>query len=129
MPVSAPSRPTTRTSRLARLAGWSQRHRWWALALWVLVLAALTVGSQAVGSDYHNDFSLPGTESQAATDTLEARAPAQAGDTIQVVVQHPDGLRAVRERVEVMLRDVRDLHRTDVAAVPEPEPMLSVEPA
>jgi putative drug exporter of the RND superfamily len=117
MPVSAPSRPTTRTSRLARLAGWSQRHRWWALALWVLVLATLTVGSQAVGSTYHNDFSLPGTESQRAVDTLRERAPVRAGDTVQIVVQDPSGVSApaTRERVEAMLGQVRALpHVADV---------------
>ncbi|MGN9911399.1 MMPL family transporter [Phytohabitans sp. LJ34] len=118
MPVSAPSRATaTRTSRLARLAGWSQEHRWWALALWVLALAAVTVGSQAVGSAYHNDFSLPGTESQRAVDTLRERAPVRAGDTVQIVVQDAGGVTApaARERVEAMLGRVRALpHVADV---------------
>ncbi|GAA4444779.1 MMPL family transporter [Phytohabitans houttuyneae] len=111
MPVSAPSRPTTRTSRLARLAGWSQRHRWWALVLWVLTLAAVTVGSQAVGSAYHNDFSLPGTDSQRAVDALREHAPVRAGDTVQIVVQDPGGVSApgTRERVEAMLDRVRPL--------------------
>ncbi|MFC0531893.1 MMPL family transporter [Phytohabitans kaempferiae] len=117
MSVSAPSRPTTHTSRLARLAGWAQRHRWWALALWVLVLAALTVASQAVGSTYHNDFSLPGTESQRAVDALRQHAPVRAGDTVQIVVQDPGGVSApaARERVEAMLDEVRTLpHVADV---------------
>jgi putative drug exporter of the RND superfamily len=69
-----------------RLAGWSTRHRWWAVAAWFLVLIGLTVGSQAVGVAYHNDFSLPGTQSQQALDLLRQHAPARAGDTIQVVV-------------------------------------------
>jgi RND superfamily putative drug exporter len=117
MPVPAPSRPTTGASRLARLASWSQRHRWWALVLWVLTLAVLTVGSQAIGSAYHNDFSLPGTDSQRAVDTLRERAPVRAGDTIQIVVRDPDGVSApaTRERVEAMLDRVRTLpHVADV---------------
>ena len=117
MSLAAPSRPTTRPSKLARLAGWSQRHRWWALGLWVLVLAVLTVGSQAVGSDYHNDFSLPGTESQRAVDTLRQRAPVRAGDTIQVVVGDPGGVTApaTQRRVEAMLDRVRAMpHIADV---------------
>src|SRR6266511_4071340 len=61
-----------------RLAGWSYRRRWWALAMWVVVLAGATTGAQAIGSDYHNDFSLPGTESQRALDTLRRRAPGTA---------------------------------------------------
>jgi RND superfamily putative drug exporter len=98
-------------SRFERLATWSYRHRRRALAAWVAVLVGVTAAASAVGSDYHNDFSLPGTESQRALDTLEQRAPSQAGDTLQVVVQDRDGLRApdVRERVDAMLADVGEL--------------------
>jgi len=100
-----------------RLAGWSYRRRWWALAMWVVVLAGATTGAQAIGSDYHNDFSLPGTESQRALDTLRERAPAQAGATVRIVVQDPGGLAAAatRQRVEGMLDKVRALpHVVDV---------------
>jgi putative drug exporter of the RND superfamily len=106
-----------RAGRFERLAAWSYRRRWLALVLWVVVLAGVTVASQAVGSDYHNDFSLPGTESQRALDTLRAHAPAQAGDTVQVVVQDPGGVRTptTRARVAAMLDDLRGLpHVADV---------------
>src|SRR5215203_3605752 len=94
-----------RAGRLARLAAWSFHHRRKALAVWVAVLVGVTAAASAIGSEYHNDCTLPGTESQEAVDTLAARAPAQAGDTIQIVVQDADGVRspAVRERVEAML--------------------------
>jgi putative drug exporter of the RND superfamily len=101
-------------SRFERLAAWSYRHRWKALAAWIAVLVGVTAVASAVGSDYHNDFSLPGTESQQATDTLRAHAPAQAGDTIRIVVQDGDGLPA--ERVDSMLAEVRELpHVADVS--------------
>jgi hypothetical protein len=88
-----------------------------ALVLWVAVLAGITVASQAVGSDYHNDFSVPGTESQRALDSLRAHAPGQAGDTVQVVVQDSAGVRTpmTGARVEAMLDDLRGLpHVADV---------------
>jgi RND superfamily putative drug exporter len=90
-----------RRSRFERLAGWAYSHRRRAVLAWVAVLVGVTAASSAVGSEYHNDFSLPGTESQQAVDTLQARAPAQAGDTVQVVFQDPEGLQApaVRDRV------------------------------
>lgn len=115
-PVSAVRRPGV----LARLAGLSHRHRWLALAVWVAVLGGLVVGARAVGSDYHNDFSLPGTESQRALDTLQRHSPAQAGDTVQVVLQDISGLRApaTRERVERLLADIGRLPH--VAAVRDP---------
>src|SRR5215207_6202405 len=80
------ARPPVRRQggRLARLAAWSFHHRRKALAVWLAVLVGVTAAASAIGSDYHNDFTLPGTESQEAADTLAAGAPAQAGDTIQI---------------------------------------------
>ncbi|HWM10616.1 MAG TPA: MMPL family transporter [Solirubrobacteraceae bacterium] len=98
-----------------RLAAWSYRHRRRALAAWLVVLVGVTAAASAVGSDYHNDFSLPGTESQRAADVLESRAPQQAGDTLQIVVQDRGGVAA--ERVDGMLARVGDLpHVASVSA-------------
>jgi putative drug exporter of the RND superfamily len=109
--MAEPRQTMTRpaASLLERLAAWSYRHRWRAVAVWVAVLAGVTLASQALGSNFRNDFSLPGTESQQVLDTLKQHAPAQAGATVQVVLQDPDGLRAppTRERVEAMLGDLR----------------------
>ncbi len=96
-------------SRFERLAGWAYRRRWWALILWVVVLVGVTAASQMIGSDYHNDYSLPGTESQEAVDTLNAHGSARAGDTITIVVQAPDGVSAQRVQVEQMLDEVAQL--------------------
>ncbi|TDO58245.1 RND superfamily putative drug exporter [Kribbella sp. VKM Ac-2571] len=115
MPASP--RGEVRASRFERLAGWSQRHRWLALLVWIAVLVAVTIGARTAGTDYHNDFSLPGTESQQALDTLKAQAPDRAGATVQIVVQASGGLRdaGTRERVERMLAEVRQVpHVVDV---------------
>jgi RND superfamily putative drug exporter len=90
-----------------RLAGWSSRRRWWAVAAWVLVLAAVTVAAQAAGSAYHNDFSLPGADSQRALDTLRTGAPVRAGDTIQVVLA--GDLISLRPRVDALVESLRPL--------------------
>ncbi|WP_238007335.1 MMPL family transporter [Dactylosporangium sp. AC04546] len=107
-----------------RLAARSYRHRWLALVAWVAVLAAVTVAAQTVGGDFRNDFSLPGAESQRALDTLQERAPEQAGATVQVVVERADGLAAqpVRERVEAMLGTVRGLPRVTAVRSPYADP-------
>jgi RND superfamily putative drug exporter len=107
-------------SRLGRLAGWSYGHHRRTLAIWLVVLTGVTAVATAIGSDYHNDFSLPGSESQRATDALRAGAPAQSGDTLQIVLQGEGGLRAqpARERVGALLADVAALPH--VAAVADP---------
>lgn len=113
-----------RSDRMERLAGWAHRRRWWALALWVVVLAAVTVTASAVGGSYHNDFSLPGAESQRALDTLAAHAPARTGGTVRVVVADPGGLAApaTRQRVEDMLGRVRALPHVAEVRSPYQDP-------
>ncbi|NKZ04007.1 MMPL family transporter [Actinomadura latina] len=101
--------PTPSSGRFGRLAGWSQRHRWAALVLWVAVVAAITVGSQAAGSAYHNDFSLPGTDSQAAADLMTEHGSRQAGATVQIVAQDAGGLAGDRQDIAPMLAKVRGL--------------------
>ena len=59
---------------LERVAAWSQRHHSLAIGLWVAVLAGVTALSQAVGDDYQDEHTLPGTESQLLSDTLEDAA-------------------------------------------------------
>ena len=107
-------------SPLERLAGWSQRRHWLALVMWLATLVGITAAAGAVGSDYRNDVSLPGTESQQVVDTMAEHAPEQAGDSIQVVLHDESGMHgaATRQRVESMLDDVASLPH--VAAVQSP---------
>ncbi|GLY19478.1 membrane protein [Kineosporia sp. NBRC 101677] len=120
-PSEAPPRPQQpRTTRLTRLAGWSQRHHWWAIGLWALILASVTVGSAAAGTDYNNDFSLPGTESQELLDAYAEHSPQQRGDSITVVLQAEDGIAARTSLIDPLLADLRELPH--VAAVQPPDP-------
>jgi RND superfamily putative drug exporter len=90
------------------------------VALWVIVLAAVTIAARAAGSDYHNDYSLPGTQSQQALDTLKEHAPGQAGAVVQIVLADPGGIRApeTKQRVTAMLGQVA--HLPHVASVHSP---------
>ncbi|MEV4317302.1 MMPL family transporter [Actinocrispum sp. NPDC049592] len=77
-------------SRFERLAIWSRRHRWLAVILWVVAVAGITVGAQAIGSDYHNDNSMPGTQSQRVADLLPRAESVQVvkqGDIAPVLAQ------------------------------------------
>ncbi|MGP3966570.1 MMPL family transporter [Streptomyces sp. 6N223] len=106
----APGRPDKpRGGRFGAMAGWAQRHRWAALLLWVAALAAVTLGSQAAGSAYKNDFSLPGTDSQAATDLLKKHGSTQAGDSVEIVLKDGQGIDGRKAAVEEMLAEVEEL--------------------
>src|ERR1044072_8357065 len=99
-PTPPPDRP--RGGRFGSLADWAQRHRWAALLIWAAVLVAVTLGSQAAGSAYKNDFALPGTDYQAATHLFTKHDSAQAGDCVDIVHkagQVIDGPGAAAEKI------------------------------
>jgi len=72
-------------SSLGRLAGWSYDHRRLVLLLWLVLLIGATVVAQLVGAHFDNKFSAGTTPSQQAQNILEARFPAEAGDSADVV--------------------------------------------
>ncbi|AUH43617.1 MMPL family transporter [Streptomyces sp. CMB-StM0423] len=106
-----PTAPDTRPGLFARLADWSRRRRRLAILLWIVVLLGVTAASQGAGSNWRNDFSLPGTDSQAATDLLEKHGSAQAGDSLEIVFKDERGLReaGTEQDVERVLEQVRGL--------------------
>ncbi|MFY1687700.1 MMPL family transporter [Plantactinospora sp. WMMB782] len=113
-----PGTAPDRAGVFARLAGWAYRHRWMAVLTWVAVLVGLAVAAQAVGTDYHNDHSLPGTESQAAANLLAEHGSRQRAASVEIVLHDTGGLAGARERVEPMLAEVRTL--ASVADVASP---------
>ncbi len=80
------------TAPLGRLAGWCYDHRRLVLALWLMVIVAVTLVSQLVGSAFQDNFAGGNSESQRAQTLLNARFPASAGTTANVVVETPGPL-------------------------------------
>ncbi len=105
---------------LHRVAGWSMRHALLAVILWIAALVGVTAASVAIGNDYHNDFGLPGTESQQLTDAFAEHAPGGSTDSVQIVMHHEQGFlgAANRQQVGTMLDQVERLPH--VAEVSDP---------
>ncbi|WP_407564800.1 MMPL family transporter [Streptomyces sp. 184] len=93
---------------IGRIAGASLRRKWLVVGVWVLLVVGILAGASALGDDYREDFSLPGTESQQAAETLARHSGGEVGDTIQIVLHHEEGLAGgdVEQRIESMLDDV-----------------------
>lgn len=70
---------------LQRLGRFCARHRFVVLAGWVVVAIGLGVFQGAVGSATRDDFSMPGTDSQAAAHILTQRFPAENDPSATVV--------------------------------------------
>jgi putative drug exporter of the RND superfamily len=79
---------STALYRWGRLA---VRHRRMVLAVWVVGAVLVSIIGKASGGEFHDSFSVPGVESQQATDLLKTTFPAQAGSSAQVVLHADKG--------------------------------------
>jgi len=70
---------------MLKLTRWTIAHRRIVVFSWIVLAVGVLAFSQAVGQRNANNFSLPNTDSQRATDLLQSRFPAQAGDADQIV--------------------------------------------
>jgi RND superfamily putative drug exporter len=103
------------------LASWITTHRKYVAIGWILALIAINALAQSAGTSYSNNFTLPGSDSQRASDLLQHNFPAQAGDrdTIVFKVAHGDVREAaVRARMSALFARVARLPH--VAAVVSP---------
>jgi RND superfamily putative drug exporter len=106
-PPRAPVRPEA--TLLGRLAGWCYDHRRRVLLAWIALLIGATAVAQLVGSHFENKFSAGNTPSQQATNLLQARFPAMAGDTADVVFESTQPVRdaANQASIEVVAARLR----------------------
>jgi RND superfamily putative drug exporter len=94
---------------MLRLARWCSTHRRFVVVAWIAVFIGALGLSSAVGPEYGNSFSLPGTDSQRASDLLSGGYRSEAGDVDQIVFHTRTGTlsdRAARMRVEAILARV-----------------------
>ncbi|GAA1261437.1 MMPL family transporter [Kitasatospora nipponensis] len=106
---------------MSGLARWCYQHRFVVISAWICLLIGLTVMSQVVRTTYDNSLALPGTGSGSAQALLLRSAPAQAGDSDQIVWQVSHGSAtdpAVEQRMQAMLTQVS--HLPEVASVAGP---------
>ena len=89
---------------LQRIGHLCYRRRRRVVVLWLVALIGVNVIGSQIGSSYSQSFALPGTESQRAIDLLQARFPAKAGDSGQIVFADAAGLR--QPAVEARMLDV-----------------------
>ena len=74
-----------RRGAFRRLARWAIHRRRTVIVGWLLLLIAGFATSAMAGNQFDNALSLPGSDSQHATDLLQHSMPARAGDVDQIV--------------------------------------------
>jgi putative drug exporter of the RND superfamily len=75
------------------------------LGVWLIVFAVLAVAARSVGPELNDNLTLPGTDSQQATDVLSAHFPAQANGTNPVVLKAPQGAKLTDSKYKKPIDD------------------------
>ena len=86
-------RRVAHTGAQARMAGHFARHPWRVIFSWLAIFVVLGGLNAAFHGTLINDFNLPGTDVQRATDLINAKFPVQKGAALRVVVAAPPGQR------------------------------------
>jgi RND superfamily putative drug exporter len=118
-------------SLLYRLGHFCVRRRKVVLAAWVLVLLGVGLWSGSAKGETTEAITIPGTEAQDAADLLGQRFPAQAGTTMRIALEAPEG-RTLEEFVEpdelsAGLQQI--LLLPHVVAPADPASMVTMSPA
>ena len=83
--VARPAR--TLVGLLPKLADLVMRHRGATLAVWLVIPLGTVAAQGAAGSHYKADYTATGSDSQAAEKLLVQRFPAEAGQSLTVIVR------------------------------------------
>jgi uncharacterized membrane protein YdfJ with MMPL/SSD domain len=109
------------TGVLYRLAGVCVRRRFVVLAIWLVVTIALVAVSHRLGDNTNDNLSLPGTDSQHATNVLKHSFPDQANGTSPIVLHATTGKLTDQNNANAVNQASADLSKNkDVAAVVNP---------
>ena len=100
-----------------KIGGAAARHPWRTIAAWLILIVVLFGLKTAFGGQFQDDYTVPGTSSQAGADFLRASFPQMFGTDARVVIHAPGG-----HRVDpAVLSEVRgDLGRLPGVAVVAP---------
>jgi RND superfamily putative drug exporter len=109
------------TSMLQAVARTCVRRRFVVLGVWLAATIALVAISHGMGDNTNDNLSLPGTNSQKATDTLGHSFPAQANGTSPIVVHASKGKLTDSQNADAINQAASDLSKQpDVASVVNP---------
>src|SRR4026209_2874021 len=81
------------TGGLARWMRWCANHTWKVVLGWVGIIAVLFLLVATVGGSLKDEFEIPGSDTQKATDLIEAKFASEQGSVLNLVFAAPEGER------------------------------------
>ncbi|GHD45078.1 MMPL family transporter [Mycetocola manganoxydans] len=108
------------SSLLYSLGRWAFRARGIVVGAWILILALIGGGALLFNQGLDNAISIPGTESQAALDSLSTTFPQVSGASAQVIVVAADGdtVTDLESQIEASVDALSDLDQVAGAVSP-----------
>ncbi|MEU9748714.1 MMPL family transporter [Streptomyces niveus] len=92
-------------SLLYRLGRFSFRRRKRVVAVWLLLLVVLGGAAATLMGPTSDKFTMPGTESQRALDSLQEQFPQASGTTGTIVIAAPEGAKLDKAAIAPVVRD------------------------
>ena len=95
---------------LIGLADWCYQHRRLVVLMWIGALLGAFALAGAFGGEPRQDYLQPGSESKAASQTLEKNFPERSGDSVQIVLHAAGGVTspAIEARAAQIFADVAE---------------------
>jgi uncharacterized membrane protein YdfJ with MMPL/SSD domain len=103
------------TPVLYRLGHFCARHPVWVLAVWLVIALAIVGVARYVGQETNDDLSLPGTDSQAATNLLSDKFPDQANGSVPIAFRAPPGAKLSDTKYKKPIKSVTKAYAKDPA--------------
>src|SRR5688572_32889146 len=104
------------TGGLARWARMCASHPWRVIVSWVGIIGLLVVLVATVGGSLKDEFSIPGSDTQKATDLIEAEFASEQGGVLNLVFAAPEGERLdTAERQAAIESAIQDLKGDEFA--------------
>jgi putative drug exporter of the RND superfamily len=98
---------------LARWARLCTTHPWRVIAAWLGAIALLVVLVGAVGGELRDEFEIPGSDTQRATDLIEAEFASEQGGVLNLVFAAPEGERLDTPERQAAIEDALARIQTD----------------
>ena len=109
------------TGYLYAIARFCVARRFAVIVVWLVATVALVAVSHQLGDNTNDNLSLPGTDSQRATNVLKDSFPNQANGTSPIVLHAPSGKLTDSKYADAVNEAAADLSKTSgVASVVNP---------
>ncbi|SEG93706.1 putative drug exporter of the RND superfamily [Actinacidiphila yanglinensis] len=119
------------SSYLYRLARFCYRRRVRVLVVWLVAAIAAIAIAQLSGGKTNDNFTIPGTEAQNATDVLKAKLPAFSGGQSTIVFATKNGARitapATRAEITTAMKRIRSVPQVSAVVDPYASKLVSAD--